>query len=55
LQKAKALAEAASAGNVSARTQRRFDRHIDKALECIEEAMGHIVAAGVAADSDGGQ
>jgi hypothetical protein len=55
LQKAAALVEAASAGTVSARTQRRFDRHVDKALESIEEAIGHIVAAGVAADSDGGQ
>jgi hypothetical protein len=55
LQKAAALVEAASAGNVSARTQGRFDRHIDKALSNIEEAMGHIVAAGVAADADGGQ
>ena len=54
LQKAAALAQAASAGNVSARTQSSFDRHIDKALSSIEEAMGHIVAAGVAADSDGG-
>jgi hypothetical protein len=53
LQKAAALVEAASAGNVSARTQARFDRHVDKALSNIEEAMGHIVAAGVAADSDG--
>jgi hypothetical protein len=55
LQKAAALVEAASAGTVPARTQRRFDRHVDKALESIEEAMGHIVAAGVAADSDVGQ
>lgn len=55
LQKAAALVEAASAGTVSPRTQRRFDQHVDKALARIEEAMGHIVAAGVAADSDGGQ
>jgi hypothetical protein len=46
LQKAAALAEAASAGTVSPRTQRRFDQHVDKALASIEEAMGHIVAAG---------
>ena len=46
---------ASSAGSVSPRTQRRFDQHVDKALASIEEAMGHIVAAGVAADSDGGQ
>jgi hypothetical protein len=55
LQKAAALVQAASAGTVSPRTQRRFDQHIDKALSNIEEAMGHVVAAGVAADSDGGQ
>ena len=55
LQKAAALVEAASAGNVSARTQGRFDRHVDKAISNIEEAMGHIVAAGVAADSDAGR
>jgi hypothetical protein len=55
LQKAAALVEAASAGNVSARTQSRFDRHVDKAISNIEEAMGHIVAAGVAADSDAGR
>lgn len=55
LQKAAALVEAASAGTVSARTQARFDRHVDKALSNIEEAMGHIVAAGVAADSDSGR
>jgi hypothetical protein len=54
LQKAAALVEAAQAGPVSPRTQRRFDQHVDKALSSIEEAMGHIVAAGVAADSDGG-
>lgn len=54
LQKAAALVEAASAGNVSAHTQSRFDRHVEKALSNIEEAMGHIVAAGVAADTDGG-
>ena len=55
LQKAAALVQAASAGTVSPRTQRRFDQHIEKALSSIEEATGHIVAAGVAADSDGGQ
>jgi hypothetical protein len=55
LQKAAALVDAASAGTVTPRTQRRFDQHIDKALSSIEEAMGHIVAAGVAADSNGGQ
>ena len=53
LQKTAALVEAASAGTVSPRTQRRFDQHVQKALSSIEEAMGHIVAAGVAADSDG--
>jgi hypothetical protein len=52
LQKAAALAEAASTDPVSARTQRRFDHHIDRALTSIEEAMGHLVAAGVAADSE---
>jgi hypothetical protein len=52
LQKAAALAEAASTDAVSTRTQRRFDHHIDRALTSIEEAMGHLVAAGVAADSE---
>ena len=54
LQKAAALAEASSAGTVSPQTQRQFDRHIDKALAGIQEAMDHLAAAGVAADSDGG-
>jgi hypothetical protein len=54
LQKAAALVEASSAGNVSPRTQRRFDHELGKALASIQEAMDHIVAAGTAADSDGG-
>jgi hypothetical protein len=54
LQKAAALVEASSAGVVSPHTQRRFDSELRKALESIQEAMDHIVAAGVAADSDGG-
>ena len=55
LEKAKALAEAATAGTVPARTQKRFDGHVDKAIANMEEAMGHIVAAGVAADPEGGR
>lgn len=54
LQKAAALVEASSAGVVSPNTQRRFDNERRKALASIQEAMDHIVAAGVAADSDGG-
>jgi hypothetical protein len=54
LQKAAALVEASSAGVVSPQTQRRFDNERRKALESIHEAMDHIVAAGVAADADGG-
>jgi hypothetical protein len=54
LQKAAALVEASSAGDVSSQTQRRFDNELRKALVSIQEAMHHIVAAGVAADSDGG-
>jgi hypothetical protein len=54
LQKAAALVEASSAGVVSPQTQRRFDNELRKALDSIQEAMDHIVAAGVAADSDGG-
>jgi hypothetical protein len=54
VQKAAALVDAAPAGSVSSRTQRRFDQHIEKALWSIEEAMGHIVAAGVVADSEAG-
>ena len=51
LQKAAALVEAASAGDVSEQTQRQFDRHVDKALAAIQDAMDHILAAGAAADS----
>jgi hypothetical protein len=54
LQKAAALVEASSAGEVSPRTQQRFDRHIEKALANIQDAMDHILAAGAAADADGG-
>ena len=54
LQKAAALVEASSAGVVSPHTQRRFDNELRKALESIQEATDHIVAAGVAADSDDG-
>lgn len=54
LQKAGALVEAASAGDVSRHTQHTFDRELGKALARIQDAMEHIVAAGVAADSDGG-
>jgi hypothetical protein len=52
LQKAAALVEA-SAGDVSTHTQREFDRHVGKALASIQDAMDHILAAGVAADSGG--
>lgn len=54
LQKAAALVEASSAGDVSPHTQHRFDNERQKALASIQDAMDHIVAAGVAADSDGG-
>jgi hypothetical protein len=54
LQKAAALVEASSAGVVSPRTQHRFDRHIEQALADIQDAMNHILAAGAAADADGG-
>ena len=54
LQKAAALVEASSAGDVSDHTQHKFDNEIGKALDSIQEAMVHIVAAGTAADSDGG-
>jgi hypothetical protein len=54
LQKAAALVEASSAGDVSARTQHKFDSDLGKALASIQDAMDHIVAAGTAADSDGG-
>ena len=52
LQKAAALVEASSAGEVSARTQHRFDGHIEKALSDIQDAMNHILAAGAAADGE---
>jgi hypothetical protein len=54
LQKAAALVEASAAGDVSAHTQHRFDSERRKALASIQDAMDHIVAAGLAADSDGG-
>ena len=54
LQKAAALVEASSAGVVSPRTQHKFDNERDKALASIQDAMAHIVAAGTAADTDGG-
>lgn len=53
LQKAAALVEASSAGDVSPRTQHKFDSERDKALASIQDAMDHIVAAGSAADADG--
>ena len=53
LQKAAALVEASSAGDVSPQTQHKFDNERRKALASIQGAMEHIVAAGVAADSDG--
>lgn len=54
LQKAAALVEASSAGVVSAHTQHKFDNQRAKALASIQDAMDHIAAAGLAADSDGG-
>jgi hypothetical protein len=54
LQKAAALVEASSAGDVSAHTQHKFDNELRKALVSIQEATEHIVAAGVAADADSG-
>jgi hypothetical protein len=53
LQKAAALVEASSAGVVSPQTLREFDRHRGKALASIQDAMDHILAAGLAADADG--
>jgi hypothetical protein len=53
LQKGAALVEASSAGDVSPHTLREFDRHVDKALASIQDAMEHILAAGAAADADG--
>jgi hypothetical protein len=54
LQKAAALVEASSAGTVSPQTLREFDRHRGKALGSIQDAMDQILAAGLAADADGG-
>ena len=54
LQKAAALVESSSAGDVSPHTQHKFDNELRKALASIQDAMDHIVTAGVAADSDGG-
>ena len=52
LQKAAALVEASSAGAVSTKTQNTFDRHVEKALANIQDAMDDILAAGAAADAD---
>jgi len=54
LQKAAALVEASSAGVVSDHTQHKFDSQRAKALDSIQDAMDHIAAAGLVADSDGG-
>lgn len=54
LQKAAALVEASSAGDVARHTQHKFDNELGKALASIQDAMDHIAAAGAAADSDGG-
>ena len=54
LQKAAALVEASSPGDVSPQTLREFDRHRGKALASIQDAMDHILAGGGAADADGG-
>ena len=54
LQKAAALVEASSAGDVPTHTQHKFDNELWKALASIQDAMDYIVAAGAAADSDGG-
>jgi hypothetical protein len=54
LQKAAALVEASSAGTVSAHTQHKFDSERGKALESIQDAMDHVLAAGSIADADGG-
>jgi hypothetical protein len=53
LQKAAALVEASSAGVVSPHTQQKFDRERGKALDSIQDAMHHILAAGLTADSAG--
>ena len=54
LQKAAALVEASSAGVVSPHTQHKFDNERRKALDSIQDAMDHILAAGLTADSDDG-
>jgi hypothetical protein len=54
LQKAAALVEASSPGVVSTHTQHKFDNERAKALDSIQDAMDHIAAAGLVADSDGG-
>lgn len=50
LQKAQALVEAAQTGGAPPRTQRLFDRHRERALECIARAMEDVVRAGEVAD-----
>ena len=51
LQKAAALVEASSAEGLSRQTQNAFDRHVDRALADIQNAMGHVSAAMAAADA----
>jgi len=51
LQKAAALVEASSPGDVSPRTRNTFERHVEKALDDIQDAMDHVLAAGAAADA----
>jgi hypothetical protein len=54
LQKAAVLAQASSAGTVSSHTQHKFDHEIGKALASTQDAMDHLLAAGLAADSNSG-
>ena len=55
LQKAAALVEASSTDPVSPQTQKTFDRHLQKALIDIQDAMDHVAAAAAAVDADGSQ
>ena len=51
LQKVQALLEAAQSGEVSEKTQRKFERHRSRALHHVEQAMEQIDAANDAVDN----
>jgi len=51
LQKAEGLLQASQSGHDPGKVQRDFDRHVQKAIQDIEDARAEIVEAGLAADT----